>query len=149
VELPTDLSVVAGAITLKQQNLLSHVQLKSRSRHTPNLDLSDVASKADILKSFPDGSWIHMLLGADGSVKIEKSDEETANSFYQTRKTTPVQLQADLSATQVFTTADLTWKDSTKVGTKAANYAELAKNIEYTSAYGRFSELCCSILLLS
>src|SRR5687768_1458430 len=33
-ELPVELAVVAGAITLQKQNLLSHVQLKSRARHT-------------------------------------------------------------------------------------------------------------------
>jgi hypothetical protein len=58
-ELPMDLSVVAGAITLKQQNLLSHVQLKSRARHTPNLDISALEGgmTSDLLKDFADGDW--------------------------------------------------------------------------------------------
>ena len=128
-ELPMDLSVVAGTITLKQQNLLSHVQLKSRARHTPNLDISSLEGgmSADLLKDFADGDWIRLLLGVDGSILIERSDEAAATVFYKSKKREPVTLKSDLSVTQIFAHAELGWRDADKVGSKAANYAELAK----------------------
>ncbi len=128
-ELPMDMSVVAGAITLKQQNLNSHVQLKSRARKTPNLDISDLEGgmQNELLKNFKDGDWIHLLLGTDGSVQITASSEQEALKFYQDRKTVEVKIRADLQANKIYEHAELSSKDSDKVGSKAANYAELAK----------------------
>lgn len=140
-ELPLDLTVTAGAITLKQQNLLSHVQLKSRARGTPNLDISnlELGIKNPLLNRFNDGDWIHMKLNAlDGSIFIEASNQEAAQRFYDNKTTEEVTLVADIceantSQTEcdlkkkIYTTAELGYKDFIRVGSKAANYAELAK----------------------
>ncbi len=129
-ELPMELSVVAGAITLSQQNLLSHVQLKSRARHTPNLDISELSGglSNDLLKNFRSGDWVHMLLSADGQILIETTTEAEAIAFTSAKKTvTPVKLRSDLTAKNIFQTSELSWVDFDKVGSKAANYAELAK----------------------
>lgn len=128
-ELPLDLTVVAGAITLKQQNLVSHVQLKSRARHTPNLDISQLSDGLNnpLMKGLKDGDWVHMLLTKDGTILFEPSTEQAALANYQSKRTTPVKLPADLSATAIYKTSDLSWQDNDKVGSKAANYAELAK----------------------
>jgi hypothetical protein len=128
-ELPLDLAVVSGAITLKQQNLLSHVQLKSRARGTPNLDLSDQPGgfEAEVLKPFHDGEWVRLLLGSNGSVLLEKSTEAEAIEFYERRKVPETHLSADLAEARIRGASDLSWKDSISVGSKAANYAELAR----------------------
>ncbi len=129
-ELPMELSVVAGAITLSQQNLLSHVQLKSRARHTPNLDISELPGglNNDLLKNFRSGDWVHLLLSSDGKILIEMTTEADAVAFTTAKKNlTPVKLKYDLSAKNVFRTSELSWVDFDKVGSKAANYAELAK----------------------
>jgi hypothetical protein len=128
-ELPMDLAVVSGSITLKQQNLLSHVQLKSRARHTPNLDISELDGglQSPLMKEFKDGDWVHMVLTAEGGIKIEKSSEADANTFYKSKKGMDIKLKADLSARDVIRSEDLSYLDVEKVGTKAANYGELAK----------------------
>lgn len=128
-ELPMELAVVAGSITLKQQNLLSHVQLKSRARGTPNLDISELEGgvKNPLLKPFKEGDWIRMLLTADGKITIEKSTEAEANAAYQAKKGADVKLRADLSVKDVLRSEDLSAADVDKVGSKAANAAELAK----------------------
>lgn len=128
-ELPLDLTVVAGAITLKQQNLVSHVQLKSRARHTPNLDLSQLPDglNNELMKGLKEGDWVHMLLSKDGKIQFDASSEQSAMAFYKSKKTETVKLPADLNATAIYKTEELSSKDNDKVGSKAANYAELAK----------------------
>lgn len=128
-ELPMDLTVVAGTITLKQQNLISHVQLKARARRTPNLDLSDLAGgfQNELLKDFQEGEYIRMYLGKDGAIELAKSTEAEANAFYAKRKTEVVKLQSDLTENRVLSHAEIGWQDFVRVGSKAANYAELAR----------------------
>lgn len=134
-EMPLDMSVVAGAITLKQQNLLSHVQLKSRARHTPNLDISALEGgiKNAMFAAYPDGSWIKMVLGADGSVNIEASTEAAAQAAYNKKKTAQVTLQSDMTSSTIFRTEELGSPDFIRVGSKAANYGELAKTLNTAS----------------
>ena len=127
-ELPTDMSVVAGAVTLKQQTLLSHIQLKSRARHTPNLDLSELDGgwKNPMFASFHEGDWVHMVLTEAGKITIEPSTEAAANTFYNAKKSDVIQLKADLSVTKIFRTEELRSSDFVSVGSKTANYGELA-----------------------
>lgn len=134
-ELPLDLSVVAGAVTLKQQTLLSHVQLKSRARKTPNLDISDLQGgmKNPLLSKFKDGEWVHMLLGADGKILIELSTEAAANTFYARKKSDPIQLKADLSVNKIFASEELHSSDFVSVGSKTANYGELMRAVNTAS----------------
>jgi hypothetical protein len=128
-ELPMDLTVVAGTITLKQQNLISHVQLKARARRTPNLDLSDLAGgfQNELLRDYKEGEFISMKLGQDGSIQLAKSTEAEANAFYSKRRTEVVKLQSDLTEKRILSHSDLGWQDFIRVGSKAANYAELAR----------------------
>ena len=134
-ELPLDMSVVAGAITLRQQNLLSHVQLKSRARHTPNLDISDLAGGIhnELFRSFTDGAWVRLVLGVDNSILLEKSNEQKATEFYNRKKSADIRLQSDLSVRTIFRTEDLTSADFVRVGSKAANYGELARILNTAS----------------
>jgi phosphoenolpyruvate synthase/pyruvate phosphate dikinase len=128
-ELPLDMSVVAGAITLKQQNLVSHIQLKSRARHTPNLDISELEGglKNPLFNSYPDGTWVHMVLVSDTQVKLEPATEAQALAAYDKKKTAVIKLNADVTTSTIFRTEDLSSADYIRVGSKAANYAELAK----------------------
>lgn len=128
-ELPLDLAVVAGSITLKQQNLLSHVQLKSRARQTPNLDISALQGgvENELFHGLQDGDWIRMLLGADGSILLEKSSEAAAMEFLKSKQLEPVSLRSDVEAKAILPHAELGYEDFERVGSKAANYAELVK----------------------
>jgi pyruvate,water dikinase len=126
-DLPMDMSVIAGAITLSQQNLLSHVQLKSRARGTPNLDISELAGGLSnpLLSSFKDGDWIHMVLTKDGNISIVRSTEAAAIAFTE-KNTRVMSLQSDLKENRILATKDLGSPDFVRVGSKAANYAEIA-----------------------
>jgi pyruvate, water dikinase len=128
-ELPLDLSVVAGVITLKQQNLLSHVQIKSRARKTPNLDISYLEDGVNnpLLASYKEGDFIMLELGADGSINITASTEIAANEYYKNKKVEKIELKYDLNVKKILNMDEMSWLDFDKVGSKAANYAELAK----------------------
>jgi pyruvate,water dikinase len=130
-ELPMDLSVTAGAITLKQQNLLSHVQLKSRARKTPNLDISQLEGgvSSALLGSFRDGDWIRMKLTNPDTILIEASTKEAAEAAYEAKQANlePVNLDYDGRVRKVYRSQELGSEDHDKVGSKAANYAELMK----------------------
>lgn len=134
-ELPLDMSVVAGAVTMKQQTLLSHVQLKSRARKTPNLDLSELEGgmQNPLFHHVKDGDWIRMVLSADGKILIEASTEAAANAFYNQKKSDPIQLKADTSVSKIFTSEELQSKDFIFVGSKTANYGELMKAVNTAS----------------
>lgn len=127
-ELPLDLSVVAGVITLKQQNLLSHVQIKSRARKTPNLDISMLEGGLNnaLFSQFKDGDYVELNLSSS-EINIVLSTELAANDFYKSKKSEKIQLKSDLTAQSLLTLQELSWVDFDKVGSKAANYAELAK----------------------
>ncbi len=128
-ELPMELAVVAGAITLKQQNLLSHVQIKSMARKTPNLDISDLENGINnpLFNGLSDGDWVRMELKTDGTIFLSASSEQEANEYARSKKVEKIDLQADMSETTIFRTSDIGWQNFDSVGSKAANYAELAK----------------------
>jgi len=134
-ELPLDLAVVAGSITLKQQNLLSHVQLKSRARHTPNLDISELENGIanPIFKGAKDGDWIKLSLTKDGKVSIEMSTEAAAVAAHKAKDLPPVSLRSDVQTKKIFQHSELGYKDLERVGSKAANYAELVKLLNTAS----------------
>jgi hypothetical protein len=127
-DLPEDLSVVAAVITLKEQDLLSHVQLKSRSRGTPNLDISTLPGGLDnpLLDGFKDGDWVHLTATYSG-FHLTASSKENAQDAYEAKKAPPRDLPADLQVKGILSSSDNTWQDFSKIGSKAANYAELAK----------------------
>lgn len=134
-ELPMDLAVVAGSITLKQQNLLSHVQLKSRARRTPNLDISELQGGIEnaLFKGLKDGDWIKMSLTKEGKISIEKSTEAAAVSANKAKELPPVTLRSDVQTKKIFKHSELSYKDLERVGSKAANYAELVRILNSAS----------------
>lgn len=136
-EQPHQLTVVAGTITLDEQNINSHVQLKAIARKTPNLDLSKEAGgvNGETLKGFKDKDWVKLVLVKGQPPKITKATKAEAEKAREEKKKKlkPVTLKADLSAKQIFTHAQLGYRDADKVGAKAANYAELVKAMNTAS----------------
>ena len=129
-EMPFNMSVVAGAITLMNQGLLSHVQIKARARKIPNVDISALEGGMSnpLFEGFGDGDFIHLVAREDGTITVSASDESQAKSFYQQKvaSSEKIELVSDLNTQQVFSMSALGWQDYSKVGSKAANYAELA-----------------------
>lgn len=128
-ELPMELSQLAGIITLQQQNMLSHAAIKSKAWGKPNLDISKLEGGINnpIFNGVTDGTWIEFELIEPNTIKVSVSTEEAALAFFESNKKVPMELKYDLSIDRILTMDEMNWTFADKVGSKAANYAELAK----------------------
>ncbi|RYZ66916.1 MAG: hypothetical protein EOP09_11910, partial [Proteobacteria bacterium] len=107
----------------------------SRARHTPNLDISDLEGGVNnaLFKGVKDGAWVRLVLGADESIRLELSTELKATEFYNRKKSADIVLKSDLSVRNIFRSEELTSADFVRVGSKAANYGELARTLNTAS----------------
>ncbi|MGD8236575.1 MAG: PEP/pyruvate-binding domain-containing protein, partial [Chromatiales bacterium] len=149
--IPTDLTTVAGTITLAKQPRLGHIQIKSKNRGTPNLDVSGQGLgnwQNDFLKGFENDNCVYMKAEASsGTVVFRKVDTDNlaaaglegemeklcrrnclgeVDAADATFRPATIELVADLDTRSVLPTRSMSWKNFKDVGSKAANYAELA-----------------------
>jgi hypothetical protein len=136
-EAPNDITAVRGLITQEFQTPLSHVNILSRNRKTPNMGLRDATTNA-ALRAL-DGKLVQLTVGAsEWSVREATQDEEDA--YWAEHKPAPVVLPAlDLSVQGLYDIEDVTpetdgvslrdalRKSVTAFGGKAAHYSILAK----------------------
>jgi hypothetical protein len=122
---PNDIPIVAGIVTGEFQTPLSHVNLLSQNRSTPNMALIDALQEADFREN--DGKWIELIVRADGYTVNPASSEE-AQSFWENKRPTDVQVpELDLSVRELvdIEQTDLSWIPS--IGSKAAHFGEMDK----------------------
>jgi hypothetical protein len=120
---PNDLSVVAGIVTAELQTPLSHINVLSKNRGTPNMALV--------------GAWTDETLRAkeDQLVKlvvtphewaIETASLDAAQLYWDLRRPKePLVPRHDLSVTDFVDLSLASAASITSVGAKAANFAEL------------------------
>jgi hypothetical protein len=136
-EAPNDISVVAGLITEAFQTPLSHVNVLSQNRHTPNMGLRGAFSNESLLGL--DGQWVEFTVGAT-EWSVHEVSAQKASDYWESHKPTPVVLPAlDLKVTGLWDIEDVTSesdgvslreaikKSVTAFGGKAAQYSILAK----------------------
>ena len=95
---PNDISVVLGIITEEFQTPLSHVNVLSQNRKTPNMGLRKAMS--DTRLRALEGKWVRLEVGAFEWSIAEVTSAE-ADAWWEARKPVPVKLPA----------VDLTVKD--------------------------------------
>jgi hypothetical protein len=130
-ELPLDLSVVAGVLTKSVQDTNSHVNLKSKERHTPNAVLRDAAADHPRLAPFADQP-AHLVVGREEMV-LESATEETVEAKLAERlagatirlQWEPTRKVQSLDELAGGTTVE-TLRQALSYGAKAANLAFLA-----------------------
>jgi hypothetical protein len=134
---PNDISVVAGLITEEFQTPLSHVNVLSQNRHTPNMGLRGAFENKELRAL--DGKWVRLTVTpTEWSVKEVSAAEAT--TFFETNKPTPVVLPPlNLDEKALLNIEDVTpepagvslrdaIKESVRAwGGKAAQYSILAK----------------------
>jgi hypothetical protein len=139
-EAPNDITVVAGLITEEFQTPLSHVNVLSANRHTPNMGLRG-AFDDEALRAL-DGKWAKLTVGA-GEWSVSEVTADAAASFWKDHRPLPVALpELDLSVTDLVDIEDVTpepkgesLRDSIKkavtaFGGKAAQFSILAKTAD-------------------
>jgi pyruvate, water dikinase len=132
---PNDISVVSGIITGEFQTPLSHVNVLSQNRRTPNMGLRGASAHPKLLPL--DGKWVRLTVRAlDWS--IEEITSAEAEAHWQASRPAPVTLPAvdrtvtdlrDVEAIVVEGQGSL--RDAIKAGIpafggKAAHYSVLA-----------------------
>lgn len=135
---PNDISTVLGIITEEFQTPLSHINVLSENRGTPNMGLRN-ATKNDQLRAL-EGKWAKLEVGAfDWS--IEEATEQEASDFWEQVRPEPVQApRVDDSITELTditevvpnAPVDTTLKDAIKAaipafGGKASHYSVLTQ----------------------
>jgi hypothetical protein len=135
---PNDISVVRGLITQTFQTPLSHINVLSANRGTPNMGLKGALTN-ETLKAL-DGKLVKLTVGPLEWSVVEVSTAE-AEAFWATHRPTPVTLPSfdftrteplDVEACTVLSTDGGTLRDAIKesarsCGGKAAHYSLLRK----------------------
>lgn len=123
--IPNDVSVVAGIITTEFQTPLSHINVLSNSRGTPNMALKDGWTNPKLTDLL--GQLVYLNVRAD-SFEIRSASLEEATQFWsQHEPQTPVfpAKNTDLEGLVDLTQANFRFVD--RIGGKAANFAQLLK----------------------
>ena len=132
---PNDISAVAGIITEEFQTALSHINVLSRNRGTPNMALRGAFENADLREL--DGTWVRLEVTAT-DYTIEPATVEEADEWWDAHRPEAVQVPGvDDSVTGLVdiqdavdlenpSLADAIKAATRAVGGKAAHYSVLA-----------------------
>ena len=103
---PNDITVVAGLITEEFQTPLSHVNVLSQNRGTPNMGLRDAFTNKKLRAL--DGKWASFTVGPTDWT-VEAATAEEAAAFWETKRPEPVVLPPlNLDVTDLVDIEDVT-----------------------------------------
>lgn len=118
---PADISVVAGVITEAFQTPLSHVNVLSQQRGTPNMALRDARAQ---LAEY-EGRWVRLTVGPF-AYQIVPATQAEAEAFWADKRPGPTAVPAPDYGRQGMLNLDaLGVADISAVGGKAAHFGEL------------------------
>ncbi len=121
---PTDLAMTSGVITDEFQTPLSHVNILSKNRGTPNMGLRGAFSDEGLRAL--EGELVKLEVTAQAYSVVPATLAE-AESFWTDLRPTEVLIpQLDSSVVGLVSLADVGASASNSIGAKAANLAELA-----------------------
>jgi hypothetical protein len=134
---PNDISVTQGIITAEFQTPLSHVNVLSQNRGTPNMALRGAMTSPELRAL--EGQWVRFRVGAS-DYEIARVEQAEAEAWWEANKPSGVQVPGlDDSVTDLRNAGEIVAADvpaaellaSIKEGTrafggKAANYAALS-----------------------
>lgn len=122
--IPNDIPVVAGIITTEYQTPLSHINILSHSRGTPNMTLRD-AFESDRIKDL-EGQLVYLDVTAN-AYELRIASFEEAELFWQEHEPQEsVVLVKDTDFSELVSIEDADLSFLNRIGGKAANFAEIA-----------------------
>jgi hypothetical protein len=123
--LPNQLPVVAGVLTVPFQTPLCHISLLCQNRGTPNATYRKAWTDEAILKL--ENKLVYYEVSAD-TFLIRSASQGDAETFWKkTENRKSIKLSVDTSQRQLLNMEQLSFKNVSLVGGKAANFAELSK----------------------
>ncbi|MFA9391275.1 MAG: PEP/pyruvate-binding domain-containing protein [Prolixibacteraceae bacterium] len=121
--IPVDVPVVAGIITSEFQTPLSHINVLSMNRKTPNMALRDAWNNERLNGLF--NKLVYLNTNFE-NFEIREASLDEALSFWETREpNSPAILSPDLLTKDLIDASDLSADRINVVGGKAANFGEL------------------------
>ncbi len=122
---PNDISVVAAIVTSTRQTPLSHVNVLSQNRGTPNMALVGAYDDADLRAL--ENQWVRIEVGAF-EYSMEQASKSDADGWWNANRPPPLQVPAlDLSVLDLRDTENIQLSDVNAFGGKAANYGVLSR----------------------
>ena len=123
--IPNDISVVAGVITDALQTPLSHINVLSQNRGTPNMALIGAMSDKELRAL--EGKWVRLTVGPF-AYSVEEVSAKEADEWWEEHKPPTVELpELDLSVKELRDAEDLTVDDIPAFGGKASHYGMLTQ----------------------
>ena len=119
--LPNEMPRVAGIITAVRQTPLSHVNLRAVQDRVPNAFITK-ASEDKLIKPLI-GKLVAYSVTADGYTIREATAEEAESHFTHLRPVKKQTPKRDLANTKIRSLDEVSFKDASSVGVKAANLA--------------------------
>jgi pyruvate,water dikinase len=122
---PNDLSVVAGLITAELQTPLSHVNVLSQNRGTPNMAL--VGAQVDSKLKSLQNKWVRLTVTAF-DWQIEEVTQAEADTWWASHKPGVVKVpDLDLTVAELRDCTQVSATDTAIFGGKASNYGQLCQ----------------------
>lgn len=136
-DVPNDIPLVGGLVTEAFQTPLSHVNVLSQNRKTPNMALNHAREDERISEHL--GKLVRLEVAPSGFEITEVSSEE-ANEFWESRrpKGDPFAPRLDLDVDDFVDLHGASFADLPAIGGKAAQFAELYKVSEGVVGCGAF-----------
>ncbi len=120
---PNDISVVAGLITAELQTPLSHVNVLSQNRGTPNMGLVGALQNKELRAL--ENQWVRLQV-TPFDWTVAKVTQAEADAWWQAHKPAVVQVpKLDLSVQELRDCTQITSADVAAFGGKASNYGQL------------------------
>ena len=121
--IPMDIPVIAGTITTEFQTPLSHINVLSHNRGTPNMALKNGFENSALNNL--NGELIYLNVTTN-SYQIRKATIEEATDFWNKNEPKDtIILDKDVSNYGIINLENSSIKDVNKIGGKAANFAEI------------------------
>ena len=123
--LPNDIPIVAGMITTEHQHNLSHINVLSVNRNTPNMVQTDAFSSDEFNKF--ENKYVMLNVYNDNFQIKEVSEKEVLDYWKSKENKNLISLEIDRTTSGLQDMKNLNHNDIKLVGAKAANFAELTK----------------------
>lgn len=122
---PNDIAVVSGLITEELQTPLSHVNVLSQNRGTPNMALRGAFQSPDLRAL--ENKWVHLTVDPF-EYKIEEVTKAEADAWWDKHKPDPIQVPTpDLSVTDLRDAELIRVKDIPIFGGKASHFGDMTQ----------------------
>lgn len=122
---PNDISAVAGIITTEFQTFLSHINVLSHNRGTPNMALRDGWINEQLNRLV--GKLVYLRVDPDTFVIREASIAEATTYWSIKEPSTTIKLEHDTIAQGLVDLSLSDFRSVKLIGGKAANFSELLK----------------------